>query len=130
MALADRFAHTMRVVRITASGSNIDGQRDEVETLGPIVDCLLTTAPAAGEDTPIGRRTRATPTLLCDAAARDATATAIRVGDVIEVAAPEIHAAEGLADPSRYQIEDRPQPLARPGDAPMGFNATLSLVKD
>lgn len=124
MALADRFEHTMRIVRTTGSGAVIEGQRDVTEVLSAPVDCLLTTAPAPGEDTPVGRRTRTTPTLLSDGTAP------IKMGDILEISAPEIHAAEGLPDPSRYQIDDRPQPLARPGDAPMGFNATLTLVQD
>ena len=130
MALADRLHHTMRIVRGTATGPVIEGHRDEGETFSGTIRCLLTTAPAPEQASASGRRTVTTPTLLCAPTDTAGNATALGAGDVVEISAPRIHHAEGLPDPSRYEVDGRPQPLARPGSPPMGFNATLSRVGD
>lgn len=132
MALADRFRHTLRIVTTAAEGPVIEGQRDEGEVFSAPVRCLLTTAGGDEQASASGRRTVAGPTLLC--APRDTSVpsnpTALGRGSVVEVTAPEIHAAQGLPDPYRYEVQGRPRPLARPGSPPMGFNVTLSSVED
>lgn len=129
MALADRLHNTMRIVTTAGTGALIEGQRDEQEQFSAVIRCLLTTAPTAQQAAPSGRRDQVGPVLLC--APRDATgaAIALRPGVTVEVTAPIVHAAEGVTDPARYEIEGV-QPLARPGSLPMGFNASLVRVTD
>ena len=129
MALADRFHHTMRVEVAQGTGPVIEGLRDETPVLSPPIRCLLTTAPMAGQADPAGRRASQGPTLLCAPTDTAGGVIGLRPGAIVVITAPQVHNPQGLPDPTRYEV-DGVQPLAKPGQAPMGFNASLVRVRD
>lgn len=132
MPIDNAFNATGWPVRREEEGPWIDGERDAEETVGDPFDCGLFLPTGEKPATPRGGRSVRRPTLIYEPEDRIGQTLALSHEDEVDVVAPEINLAEGRDEDEvvRWSVDGKPQPFGRPGDEPVGFQATLLKVDD
>lgn len=96
-------------------------------------DCVLFLPQPGGEDTQTGTpwsRRVTSPTLLYLPDDDEGSYVALSAEDELGVIAPELNVAQGRPEgyEERWAVRGDPQPLGRPGDDVLGFQAILTKV--
>lgn len=134
MPFDDVLVHTATPWVTVEAGELVDGDTDAEERPGTPFDCCLFLPQGAEESgTPRGgSRQVKRPTLLVAAEDRTGAPVSLAKEAELDIVAPELNAASGLPSETavRYQVDGSPQPLGRPGDDIIGFQAQVKRVED
>lgn len=130
MPVEDIMVHTATPAGVVESGEWIEGERDVSRDASatPFGCCLF--LPRGSEDAG-GMRSRqvSRPTLLYLPTDLQGEPVTVGPNDELVIDAPELAQWTG-GNPSRWQVDGRPQPAGPPGEAPIVVQAQLVAVGD
>lgn len=131
MALEDILVHRATPISEVRTGGWVEGEYDEEPLPGTPFDCVLFLPLGTESSDGRGRRVRE-PTLLYGLTDDSAAPVALNAEDELLIVAPELNVAEGRASAAevRWMLVGAPQPLGKPGEDVLGFQATLRRVED
>lgn len=132
MPFQDALQHRAVPVSRVSAGEWIEGERVSEPVVGTPFDCVVFLPQGTEEGgSPRGRRIRQ-PTMLYDPEDDLGDMVSLRAEDEVLVTAPELNEAEGRAVDAqvRWLVVGDPQPMGKPGDDVIGFQATLRRIED
>lgn len=131
MALENVLVHKATPVRMSRTGGWVEGEYVEEPVAGTPFDCCVFLPLGQESGAGRGRQVRE-PTLLYGPLNDAAAPVALSAEDELLVVAPELNVAEGRAADAqvRWMVNGAPQPLGKPGDDVIGFQATLRRIDD
>ena len=131
MPFLDVLVHRAVAVTRVQTGDWVEGERVSEPLVGTPFDCVLFLPQGTEDASPRGRKV-VQPTLLYAPEDDLGVVVALTPEDELHVTAPELNVAEGRAADAalRWQVVGAPQPLGKPGEEPIGFQATLRRIED
>lgn len=131
MPFLDVLVHRGVPLQTVSSGEWVEGERVAEPVAGTPFDCVLFLPQGTFSGEGRGRRVKE-PTLLYSPENDVGAPVALSAEDEVLLSAPELNVAEGLPGDAqvRWQLTGDPQPFGKPGEDPIGLQATLRRVDD